>query len=152
MKNQSSGDALNLFEITEEISAPPEKVWKIMADVEHWPEWTASVRRILPLAPGPIGLGAKYRIIQPKLAPLVWRVTDFEPGNHFTWEAKSPGIKVVGEHWISPSVVPGKVMVRLVVRQEGLLAPLLDLCFGKLTRHYVDMEAKGLRRRSETPL
>ncbi|MSU59740.1 MAG: hypothetical protein EXS35_16495 [Pedosphaera sp.] len=34
------------FSITVDISAQPQIVWAVMADVERWPEWTPSVGAI----------------------------------------------------------------------------------------------------------
>lgn len=140
---------MNRFEVTEEISASAEKVWGILADLERWTEWTASMKSIVPLVPGPIGLGAKYRVSQPQLAPTVWKVTVFESGKNFTWETSSPGIRMTGEHLILPGTTVGRVQVKLAFQLEGILAPILNLLFSSIIRRYVDMEAKGLRQRSE---
>jgi hypothetical protein len=141
---------MNQFVITEEIWAKTDVVWKILADVERWHEWSPSIQKITPMAYRAMGVGARYRVIQPKLAPMVYEVTAFEPGHQFTWEAKSIGIRVVGEHWIFPSSVRDHVLLKLVLRREGFLAPLVHLFWGKLTRDYVTTEAKGLRSRAES--
>ncbi len=40
------------------IAAPPAVVWDVMTRFEKWPEWTASIRSVTPLAASPPGLGA----------------------------------------------------------------------------------------------
>ena len=131
-----------------EIDAPPERVWEIMSDVERWPEWTASVERAQRLDDGPLRLGSRARLKQPKFPPVVWEVTDLEPGRSFSWTARSAGVTSVGHHRIAPGAA-GAVTVTLRLDQEGPLAPLLAFFTSKLTRRYVEAEAQGLKRRCE---
>src|SRR5262245_11306267 len=80
------------------IQAPASRVWRTMIDVERWPEWTASVRKVEHLEPAPLGVGSRVRIEQPKLAPAVWTVTDWRPEAAFTWVSRRPGIVVTAVH------------------------------------------------------
>jgi uncharacterized membrane protein len=132
-----------------DIDAPPERVWQIMSDVERWPEWTASVERAERLDEGPLSVGSRARLKQPKFPPVVWEVTDLQPGRSFSWTAKNVGVTSVGRHEIAPRGDSGS-RVALSLRQEGPLAPLLALLTSKLTRRYVETEAQGLKRRCET--
>ena len=49
------------FQTVVEIAAMPEQVWPVMADVEKWPEWTASVTRVKLLTPGPLTTSASVK-------------------------------------------------------------------------------------------
>lgn len=131
-----------------EIDAAPETVWAVMTDVARWPEWTTSVERAERLDDGPLSVGSRARLKQPKFPPVVWEVTELEPGRSFSWTAKNIGLTSVGEHRIAPHASQG-VTVTLSLRQHGPLAPLLAALTSKLTRHYVEAEAQGLKRRSE---
>ena len=130
------------------IFAPAEQVWSVLSDVVRWPEWTASMARVELLDCGPLAVGSRVRISQPKLATLVWTVTELEPGRSFTWTAHSPGLFLKGEHCIDPAP-GGRVTVTLSMRQGGVLAPLVHLVYGGLTRRYITTEAEGLKGRSE---
>lgn len=131
-----------------DIDATPEQVWAVMADIERWPEWTASVERVERLDEGPLRVGSRARLKQPRFPPVVWEVTALEPGRAFSWTARNVGVTSIGEHRIASP--PGEpVTVRLSLRQRGPLAPLLALFTAKLTRRYVDTEAQGLKRRCE---
>jgi hypothetical protein len=88
------------FGTATEISAPTERVWAVVSDIERWPEWAPSVTRVDRLEPGPLAVGHRARIRQPRLLPAIWRVTALEPGRGFTWVTHSPGIRATGGHWL----------------------------------------------------
>ena len=135
------------FQTSVEISAAPATVWAVMADVEHWPEWTASVRSIRRLDAGPLQPGSRALIRQPRFPPAMWTVTAVEPGRAFTWKSGLPGMWVQAHHSIAP--VDDGARVTLSLRYDGALARLLGRMTAALTHRYLAMEAAGLKRRSE---
>ena len=72
------------FSVTVDIPARTPLVWSVLTDVERWPEWTASISRVKRLSPGPLQVGSRVRIHQPKFPPASWRVTELNPGATFT--------------------------------------------------------------------
>lgn len=134
-------------ETTVDIAAPPERVWAVMTDIERWPEWTASVERAERLDDGPLRLSSRARLKQPRFPPVVWEVTELEPGQSFSWTAKSVGLTSVGRHRVVPR--PGGATVTLALHQEGPLAAIMGFLTKNLTRRYVRTEAEGLKRRCE---
>ena len=56
------------FETTVQIDASPQSVWEVMTDVERWPEWTTSVQRVERLDDGPLRVGSRARLKQPKFS------------------------------------------------------------------------------------
>jgi uncharacterized membrane protein len=136
-------------EVAVEIGAPAQRVWAIMSDVEKWAEWTASIQGIERLEAGAFGVGSHARVRQPRLPPLVWRVTQYEPARGFVWETRSWGAVTVGEHWIT-KLAEDRSKVVLRVRQTGLVGSFVGALIQKITRSYMEMEAQGLKRRAET--
>lgn len=68
-----------------EVEAPAPLVWEVFGDVERWPEWTASVTRLVaPDGPG-LSVGKRLEIKQPRMPRLVWEVTEVAPGASWTW-------------------------------------------------------------------
>ncbi len=130
------------------IAAPRAVVWDILTDVERWPEWTASMRGVQYVDADRLTLGGHVRIKQPGMPALVWEVTALVPQESFAWVARSSGLTTVGLHQLTlrPS---GDVTVRLGLEQSGPLAWLAGLLSARRTRRYVQMEADGLKRRSE---
>lgn len=85
------------FEATIDIAARVEHVFAVYTDVEHWPDWTRSVTSVERLDPGPLRVGSRARIRQPRLPVAVWEVTDLASGRSFTWMARGPGIVTTGK-------------------------------------------------------
>jgi hypothetical protein len=135
------------FSIVTDIVAAPEKVWAVISDVERWPEWTPSVRSIKRYDAGPLAIGSRARIEQPKLRPADWEVTRLEKDRGFDWVTRTPGLVVTGGHWIEP--VPAGSRVTISIRLAGLLSPLVAWLARKLNASYLDLEATGLKTRCE---
>lgn len=142
-----------------EIAASPELIWSTLSDVERWPEWTRSVSQVERLDAGDFGAGSRARVKQPGMPRLVWEVTEYVPGQVFSWASKAPGVTTTGGHRLvadpggsgSGSDVPGdSVTVTLTLDQEGFLAPVVWRLTGSRSRRYVQMEADGLKRHCES--
>ncbi len=131
-----------------DIAAPQDQVWAVMSDVARWPDWTASVTQVERLDGGPLRVGSRVRIRQPRLPVAVWTVTALEPARSFTWESAAPGLLSVGRHRVD-ATGHDTSRVTLSLAWRGLLAPVIRLLFGTLSRHYVALEAQGLKRQCE---
>src|SRR3954451_21106567 len=129
------------------ISSPVGAVWDVLVDVERWPEWTASVRSARRLDAGPLQLGSKGRISQPRLRKATWTVDELRPQESFRWTNRSPGLVSRAEHEVRDDGSGGAEVV-LTLTQDGPLA-VLALPFRGLTQRYVQMEAAGLKARVE---
>jgi hypothetical protein len=130
-----------------DIDALPEVVWPVMADGERWPEWTASVTSVRRLDKGPLRIGSRALIRQPRFPPAVWTVTTLEPGRRFVWKSGMPGMWVHGDHFVEPLGTGTRATLRLTY--EGALARLMGRLTRGITNRYLEMEASGLKRRSE---
>lgn len=137
------------FSINVDVQAPPARVWEVMSDVGRWHEWTPSVRGIRRLDGGPLAVGSRALIRQPKFPPAVWKVTGLGPGSGFTWVSAGPGLRVVARHSVEPAGACSRAMLSLELK--GLFGGL----FGRLTRGITErclaQEAEGLKARSENP-
>lgn len=133
---------------TTRIDAPPERVWESMADVLHWPDWLPTMTAVEPLDSQRLVLGARYRIVQPRLSPAVWTVVRLEALRSFAWESRSPGVRALAEHSLSP-MPDGSSSVTLRVQFLGPLCVLARVLAGSLTKEYLAREAALLKRRVE---
>ncbi|UMB68136.1 SRPBCC family protein [Mycobacterium paraterrae] len=137
-----------LTEDSIEIDAPPQLVWKVFSDVEHWPDWTESVTSLIGHDGPDLAVGKRFSIKQPGMAKLVWEVTDIDAGSTWTWVQRSAGVDVSARHWVIPRS-DGRTLVRQQLEQRGLLGALVGRMLAKKTRRFLALEAQGLKNRSE---
>ncbi|UQX11794.1 SRPBCC family protein [Candidatus Mycobacterium methanotrophicum] len=130
------------------IDAPPHLVWQVFSDVERWPEWTASVTSLVGLDGAGLAVGRRFAIKQPGMSKLVWKVTELEPGSSWTWVGRSPGARVTACHDVIAKP-GGRTLVRQQIDLRGLLGSLVGRLMVKKTRRFLELEAQGLKARSE---
>ena len=130
------------------INANPEAVWKVLSDVAHWHEWTPTVTKVEVLNTPELKLGNRYKVIQPKLQPAEWTVTELTTSN-FTWESKAPGMHMVAEHFVK-SINANQSEVTLTFAFNGWLGKLIGKMYGKMTSEYIQTEAQSLKKNVET--
>jgi uncharacterized membrane protein len=131
-----------------EIDAPPQLVWDVFSDVEHWPDWTASVTSLVGQDGSALAVGRGFAIKQPGMQKLVWKVTDIEPGTSWTWVQRSPGVNVIARHYVTARP-GGGALVRQELDQRGFLGAPVGWLMVKKTRRFLQQEAQGLKARSE---
>jgi carbon monoxide dehydrogenase subunit G len=135
------------FQHTIAISAPPERVWGILVDVERWPARIPTVDRVERLDDGPLAVGARTRLAQPRLPEEVWTVTELTSGSAFTWTSTSAGVRVTASHVVEPS--PEGSRLTLGVNVTGWLAPVGWLMSRSVTQRYVETEAASIKAAAE---
>ena len=132
---------------TIDIQAPPDRVWAAVRDIEHWSEWTPTVISVRSLDPGPLAIGTRAIVRQPKLLPARWQITELEDGRSFTWITRGPGILVTARHSVEGAANGSRAMLSLDV--SGPLGPLCARLTRGLNARYLDLEARGLKKRAE---
>lgn len=131
-----------------DIEAPASVVWDVFSDVEHWPDWTASVTRLVALDGPGLAVGKRFEIKQPRMPKLVWEVTEVTPGASWIWVQRSPGGLTLASHDVSPES-DRHTKVRQRIDQRGPVGAMVGLFMRPMTRRYLEMEAAGLKARSE---
>lgn len=129
------------------IAAPPERVWDVLVDIERWPERIPTVDSVERLDDGPLALGSRTRLVQPKLPPGVWTVTEMSDGSSYTWESKSSGVTVVASHDVEPHADGSRLTLAITV--SGAMAGIGWLMSKSLTKRYVETEAASIKAAAE---
>lgn len=129
-------------------SAGRDAVWQVLADVEHWHDWTPTVVEVKALSNGGLKVGSRYRVVQPKLRPAIYEVTECVPNEAFTWVQRLPGGTMTAEHRLSSH--DGATEVELSFSSKGLLANIVGKMFSKMISDYVATEAKCLKSRCDS--
>src|SRR4249919_2659328 len=119
-----------------EIDASARAVWDVFVVVERWPEWTASVQRIVPLDSAGIEVGNRFEIKQPRLPNLTWVVTEVEPGVSWTWCQRSPGATTCASHDVVRHG-PERTLVEQRIHQRGPVGVMVGVLMRRLTKRYL---------------
>lgn len=136
------------FDVTVEIEAKAERVWRVLVDVETWPSWTPSMTSVERVDSGQLRVGSATRIRQRRLGSMLWRVTELNEARSFTWEARRPGLRLVASHLIEDSGPTG-TKVTLSIQQDGVLGSSMAPLTRGFARSNVEAEAQGLKKHVE---
>lgn len=129
-------------------AASIDQAWRVLSDLPNWPTWCPTVTSVEPVDPTrEAGVGAAYRVRQPKLPAATWTITSWRPGEGFTWESPAPGVHSTGVHDLA-STADG-TRIELELRWRGPLRFVLQLVYGRLSRRYVATEAAALAARAK---
>jgi uncharacterized membrane protein len=128
------------------IDVPRERVWAVMSDVVNWPSWSPTVTSVRPLSGDP-RQGADFELEQPRLAKAVWEIAVWDPPTRFEWVTKTMGMVTEAGHEVTAS--DGGSVVTLTVSRSGLITPIINVLYGRLTRDYMAQEAAALKARCE---
>ena len=130
--------------ISIDVAASPARVWEVLTDVERWPEWTESVTGVRLLDPGPLAIGSRVEVSQPRIPTGTYTVTALERDSSFTWEQRQPGSKVSAHHVCTP-LRDGRTRAELRVVMTGVLGGVVGRLYRGLTDCYLALEAAGLK-------
>ena len=130
------------------IAAPPERVWAIVVDVERWPERIPTVDAVERLDTGPLAVGSRTRLEQPRLPAAVWTVTELVDGSSYTWESKSTGVTVTASHIVEPD--PDGSRLTLALQVSGPMSGIGWLMSRSVSKRYVETEAASIKNVAES--
>src|SRR5438105_1983792 len=112
------------YEQTTVTTADLARTWSALAAVSTWPQWTKSMTTVRPLDAADLRVGNRFRVKQPGLSPVVWRVSGVRDGESFVWEAHSPGVHTVAFHRLAANP-DGTTQITIGIEQSGALAGLI---------------------------
>jgi hypothetical protein len=129
------------------IHSMPYEIFDILTRFDRWNQWTQSITEMSVLNNDQLKPGSKIKVLQPKLPPAIWTITEIDPNKSLTWQKKSFGLNMRSEHLITSG--PGMATVTLRITYEGPLAGLFYYLTHNLTDRYMTMEINGLKKECE---
>jgi hypothetical protein len=147
MKENGHTKRRYLVEKTSVINALPGDIFKVLMNFGQWNQWTASITKMSILNNDRPGMGARIKVLQPKLPPAIWTITETLQDKSLTWEKRSFGLVMLSEHLITTSNNMTSVIIRMTY--QGPLASLFYMLTHSLTDRYMTMEIYGLKRECE---
>lgn len=136
---------------TVQIDAPAARVWDVMLDVERWPEWTRTMLEVRRLDAGPLMVGSRVFVRQPRLRPAEWTVAELDHAERtFTWTTRSFSVLVTARHRVDERGAGSTAT--LSVGLSGALSPVVRALTRSMMKSYLLTEASGLKARSESVL
>jgi carbon monoxide dehydrogenase subunit G len=130
------------------INASQEAIWKILSDVAHWNEWAPTVTKVEVLDGPELKIDNHYKVYQPKLQPAVWSVTVLTPPSSFTWESRTSGMTMIGEHTLK-STGANQNELTLTFSFQGVIGEIAGRLYRKTVESYIVIEAQSLKKRVE---
>ena len=118
-------------------------MWKVLADVQKWPEWTPTMTSVRALGSAGLVQGNTFEVKQPGLAKTVFTVEACEEGTAFAWSTRSAGVSTIADHVLSDTS-DGGTRIELSIRMSGPGVGLLWVLLGRKVRSFVDTEAESL--------
>ncbi|MBJ7339595.1 SRPBCC family protein [Mycolicibacterium sp.] len=68
------------------MAVPPSAAWRVLTDLEAWPQWGPSVTGAELTGPGPLRLGSTGKIFTPFGVPVPFEITEFDDGRSWAWK------------------------------------------------------------------
>jgi carbon monoxide dehydrogenase subunit G len=127
---------------------PPDAAFDYIADFANAAEWDPGTERSERVDPGPVGVGARYRLdvrIGSRVAPMEYRITAFEPSRRVVLEGTGSGVSAVDEIRFAPAGHGTRIDYTADIRLGGLLRlvqPFLGRAFERVGRD----AATGMRK------
>jgi len=136
------------FSASVEINSTPEKAWPLINNIEEWPKWIPSLKKIEKVSGVSLGVGSKVLVVARSLITvnLLMTITEFVPGRSVVMEGKVLGVRMKRYYEMEP--VSGRARLTAGGEVTGLLACLVRRGGQKLSEEIV----QALKRKVEGPV
>jgi carbon monoxide dehydrogenase subunit G len=126
------------FSASAEIDATPEKAWAVAKNIEEWPRWIPSLKKMEKVSGEPLGKGSQVLVVAKSLITVnLWMtITEFVAGRRVVMEGKVLGVKMTRYYTLEP-VGQDKAKLTAGGEVSGLLAFLVRRGGQKLSEEIV---------------
>mgnify|MGYP001229399839 CR=1 FL=1 len=119
-----------------ETSAPPDRVWDLIARPARWPEWSLYVRGAEGLGDPEGEAGARGKVILTGGVKVAAEIVAVEPGRSWSWKVGS----IIVEHRVEPTPQGSRLSMPVRATRTAwsplalAYAPVVDLFTGRIAR------------------
>jgi carbon monoxide dehydrogenase subunit G len=137
------------FSASVEINSSPERTWALVNNVEEWPKWIPSLKKIEKVTQGPLGVGSQVLVVAKSLITvnLLMTITEFVAGRRVVMEGGVLGVKMTRYYEMEP-VGQSKAKLTAGGEVSGLLAFLVRRGGQRLSEEIV----QALKKKVEEPV
>jgi hypothetical protein len=137
------------FSASVEINSTPERTWALVNNVEEWPKWIPSLKKIEKVSRGPLGVGSQVLVVAKSLITvnLLMTITEFVAGRRVVMEGKVLGVKMTRYYGMEP-VGQNKAKLTSGGEVSGFLAILVRRGGQRLSEEIV----QALKQKVEGPV
>jgi hypothetical protein len=137
------------FSASAEIDATPEKAWAVAKNIEEWPRWIPSLKKMEKVSGEPLGKGSQVRVVAKSAIRLnlLMTITEFIPGRRVVMEGKVLGGRMK-RYYELETVGQDKAKLTAGGEVSGLLAFLVRRGGQKLSEDIV----QALKKKVEGPV
>ena len=137
------------FSASVEINSTPEKTWALLKNIEEWPEWIPSLKKIEKVTEGPMRVGSQVLVVAKSLITvnLLMTITEFVAGRRVVMEGSVMGVKMTRYYEMEP-VGQNKAKLTAGGEVSGLLAFLVRRGGQSLSEEIV----QALKKKVEGPV
>ena len=118
-----------VWTVDRQIDAPADVVWRILVDLEVWPQWGPTVTRA-ELDGGTFGQGARGRVWTPVGVALPFVICEFDPGRVWGWRVA--GVSAT-RHGVEPGVAGCRAWMSAPLWAPAYL-PVLEVALRRIAR------------------
>jgi hypothetical protein len=126
------------FSASVEINAAPGKAWVLWDNVEEWPKWIPSLKKVERLTKGQAGVGSRVLVVARSLITvnLLMTITEFTAGRRVVMEGKILGVRMTRYYELEP-LAQNRTRLTAGGEISGLLAFLVRRGGQKLSEEIV---------------
>jgi carbon monoxide dehydrogenase subunit G len=137
------------FSASVEIDSTPERTWALVNNVEEWPKWIPSLKKIEKVTQGPLGVGSQVLVVAKSLITvnLLMTITEFVAGRRVVMKGGVLGVKMTRYYEMEP-VGQNKAKLTSGGEVSGLLAFLVRQGGQSLSEEIV----QALKKKVEGPV
>lgn len=133
-------------EHAEVTTASPEAVWRVVADVAHWPAWNPGYSAAS--LDGPPNPGTTGTVTLPNGMRRPFTLVEAQQAAAFVIGASGPGVRQRFSHRIEP-LGDGRTRVTMAATMEGVLSPVFARLFGNVIAGYTPTAVRQLIAKAE---